>query len=190
MICQRCNKETQRTSSAQKFCPDCSIIHKSEYGKNYWQSDKGKEIYKRRLELMRKLPKHQPHLCITCGKRIAKSSTFCRTCYFVQRLALPQEQRPNWKGGKRTVQGYVFIRSSSNPGNKGYKLEHRMIWEKVHDKTLPKDWVVHHLNGIRGDNRPNNLVAMPRQKHHRLHEAMAKRIQELEAIIRQQGLLL
>ena len=190
MICQRCDKPTQRTSSAQKYCPDCSLIHKKEYGLQYWHSDKGRAIYKHRLDLMRKQPKRQPHLCITCGKQISRRSTYCKPCFLDKARHSPSDQAPNWKGGRRIAHGYVFVRCSRESGSKGYISEHRSVWEKAHGEKLPNDWIIHHLNGIRNDNRPANLVAMPRKKHNRLQQAMAKRIQELEALLNQQGLLL
>ncbi|MBU1449283.1 HNH endonuclease [Patescibacteria group bacterium] len=78
--------------------------------------------------------------------------------------------------------GYVFIYKPDHPrANKiGYVLEHILVWEQIHNKPLPKSWVIHHLNGIRDDNRPENLVAMPTLKHIRLLSAKAKHIQDLE----------
>ena len=42
--------------------------------------------------------------------------------------------------------------------------EHIKVWEDHHG-PLPDKWVVHHLNGIKDDNRPENLVGMARSHH-------------------------
>jgi hypothetical protein len=49
-----------------------------------------------------------------------------------------------------------------------------LVWEKTHGQPLPKGWVVHHLNGIKDDNRPDNLLACTRGEHqkHRNFEAI------------------
>lgn len=61
-----------------------------------------------------------------------------------------------------------------------------MVWEKANG-PLPRNWVVHHLNGIKTDNSVENLVAMPRQYHHshprQAIEAYEKRIRELERLL-------
>ncbi len=92
------------------------------------------------------------------------------------------------EGHKRNrSDGYVLIRCSEHPraGKDGYALEHILVWEKVHNKPVPKGWHVHHVNGIGNDNRPRNLVAVPPKKHRILHysldEIRKQRIRELEA---------
>lgn len=64
----------------------------------------------------------------------------------------------------------------------GYVLEHILIWEKSNNKPLPGGWIVHHLNGIKSDNRPENLLGMPRKDHNSQLQlnAMRKRIRDLE----------
>ncbi len=61
--------------------------------------------------------------------------------------------------GVKTMDGYVMI---STPD--GYQPEHRFVWEQAHGK-LEKGIVVHHINGIRQDNRLENLIALPRSRH-------------------------
>ncbi len=72
----------------------------------------------------------------------------------------------------------------------GYVFEHILIWEQTHGEVVPHGYVVHHLNGIKSDNRPSNLMALPNQKHRVVLEAKAKRIQELEALLNRQGQLI
>ena len=60
----------------------------------------------------------------------------------------------------------------------------RLVWEREHGKTLPKRWVVHHLNGVKDDDRPENLTAMPSKKHMLLIPEKEKRIRNLEGEVR------
>lgn len=89
------------------------------------------------------------------------------------------KDNPVWKGGKfiDNKDGYVHI---WNGELQGYIPEHRFIWEQVHNRKLPNSWIIHHLNGIRTDNRPCNLIAMSRGEHIHLAEPYKQRIRELE----------
>lgn len=97
------------------------------------------------------------------------------------------ENHPSWKGGiNRTKNGYTRIKAVNNPraDRNGYVLEHILIWEQVHNKTLPEGWIIHHLNGIKSDNRPENLTAMPSKHHAHVLAVKAQRIRELEAKVK------
>lgn len=70
------------------------------------------------------------------------------------------ELNAKWKGGRAIDRhGYISVRVNGKQ-----RAEHRVIWEKAHG-IIPKDWVIHHLNGIRVDNRLENLCALPRNRH-------------------------
>lgn len=76
---------------------------------------------------------------------------------------------PNYLGKNKRLssEGYIYIRQPGNPmaGRWGYVAEHRLVWEQYHNKPLPEGYVVHHINGIKTDNRPRNLLALPKRGH-------------------------
>lgn len=87
-----------------------------------------------------------------------------------------------WQGGEYRHQGYVFVYCPDHPRGIKANYEKRSIltWEKAHKRKLPKDWAVHHLNGIKDDDCPENLVAYPMLKHTMLIPHLLNRIKALE----------
>lgn len=103
---------------------------------------------------------------------------------YEEAFELKAQLRGKSKGAYSNL-GYTFVRNPTHPrAVGGYVREHILIWEQVHGKQLPKGWIIHHLNGIRSDNRPENLIALPNRKHIHILEAKAQRIRELEAKVR------
>ena len=72
-----------------------------------------------------------------------------------------------WKGGSRVNRGYVGIYMPSHPASKGngYVLEHRLVMEKHLGRYLHRKEVVHHINGIKTDNRIENLELTNNSEH-------------------------
>ena len=54
--------------------------------------------------------------------------------------------------------------------------EHRAVVEELLGITLEEDQVVHHLNGDKTDNRPENRQVMDRREHARLHIELLNRV--------------
>jgi len=58
----------------------------------------------------------------------------------------------------------------------GYIREHRIVMESIIGHHLLPEEVVHHKNGIKSDNRKENLQLFNNHKEHRLHHVKEKRI--------------
>lgn len=74
-------------------------------------------------------------------------------------------------GYKLRADGYVSLMRPEHPNatKDGYVLEHRLVMETHLGRTLEAHEDVHHLNGIRHDNRPENLVVQTHSEHLREH---------------------
>lgn len=98
------------------------------------------------------------------------------------------ELNPRWKGGRVMRQGYVYL-LDQNKYTKGglsrYTAEHTMVAEKKYGRKVLADELVHHLNGIRDDNRPENLVIIKRKGHETWTyvRSLQARIKELEQLL-------
>ena len=64
--------------------------------------------------------------------------------------------------------GYkAVIDDTTSTAYKHWNPVHRM-YEQFVNGSLPEDWVVHHHNGVREDNRIANLQRMPKERHDHL----------------------
>lgn len=82
---------------------------------------------------------------------------------------------PTWKGERKIDKrdGYVLIWSPDHPfarknskGGGGYVLEHRLVMENIIGRYLYPDEDVNHINGIKDDNRPENLRLVRHNAHY------------------------
>lgn len=86
-----------------------------------------------------------------------------------------------WKGGRVMINGYIHVYHPEPHDRKqrNYIPEHVLVAESTIGRKLSKDEAVHHKNGIKTDNHPENLQVLSSREHrileHKL-EAFAKAI--------------
>ncbi len=80
-------------------------------------------------------------------------------------------EKPNRKTIQRRKDGYVleYARDHPRADHVGRVLQHILVAERALDRPLAADEEVHHKNGVRHDNRPENLEVMKKDEHQRLH---------------------
>lgn len=68
-------------------------------------------------------------------------------------------ESPAWRGGRAVKAGYIQIYKwgHSNADVKGYLSEHVFVMSEYLGRPLEEGETVHHKNGVRSDNSPNNL---------------------------------
>lgn len=98
----------------------------------------------------------------SCGKTKAvevPSLVHGRSKSCGHRKKLTGSENPSWRGGKsRHKAGYIVINGVKNNGRYlNRKLEHTLVMENFLGRRLKEGELIHHKNGIRDDNRIENL---------------------------------
>ena len=70
----------------------------------------------------------------------------------------------------KNVHGYIILKKIYGVRNKAI-LMHRYLMELKIGRELKSNECVHHINGIRDDNRIKNLVILTNSQHTKLHNA-------------------
>ncbi len=115
--------------------------------------------------------------CLVCGASFQRSqkhvdkgwAKYCsKRCYGVAKTGTS----PAWAKGWKIAHGYALVHMPNHPHAQagGYVMQHRLVMEEVLGRTLLPDEVVHHINEVKDDNRPENLMILPVGIHHRLHK--------------------
>lgn len=112
--------------------------------------------------------------CECCGVKMERDKKYSHKQFEERRFCsrvcmgkiLKPEKLTHWKGGRVKLKtGYIYI--YQEPGK--YVMEHRIVYEKAIGRSLKKSEVVHHKNGIKDDNRVENLEVMESWEHSQKH---------------------
>jgi hypothetical protein len=72
---------------------------------------------------------------------------------------------PAWTGGRRKrIDGYIAVWTPT-----GERLEHQVIMEQKLGRPLSPGEVIHHIDGNKANNAPENLQLTTQSKHIREH---------------------
>jgi hypothetical protein len=181
--CPWCGKLFTKGEAAQVYCShSCAASHR--HSKVLTTSFADTEVVNKNSEKYRQDANGQwwyygaqhrtrAHVkdCAHCGRPFLwsvyhKNETCSRECgtkafYKKNPDRFKGDNSRRWKGGRLTRHGYVFLHRPDHPvcqGNKrSYVAEHRLVMEESLGRYLRSDESVHHKNGIRDDNRLENL---------------------------------
>jgi len=125
--------------------------------------------------------KCQDKVCLSCRSRKMMTPEFRERQSLAMRGRNRGADNPNWRGGRGFRGEYIVLWISPNSpfapmavkeGNgKGahYVSEHRLVMAKYLGRCLEPEEIVHHRNGVKGDNRIENLELTNRYTHMKDH---------------------
>jgi len=125
--------------------------------------------------------------CPKCGvPRVLKTkyiyerqrNSVCRACkHKAQKGLMAGPSNPAWKGGKFVdSDGYVrlWYPEHHRADNNGYVYEHIVRAEVAFGVKVTPEFHVHHKDGVKSNNEPDNLEVLPAADHHRSHDPRLK----------------
>lgn len=124
---------------------------------------------------------------VMIGTALRRGNTVSCGCWRAEKASIRAKRRgPEshvWRGGRsKTPKGYILIRSAELPNGtiRDRVYEHQLVMMRALGRVLRPGENVHHRNGVRDDNRIENLelwlVPQPYGQRVDDHVAFAKRI--------------
>jgi len=182
--CRRCQKPYMSSQQYKSICPGCQAYR----GKKARCPSCQKPMRRQHRTQAQPGPcweckgraRRERMVCPDCGGYKTQQSKRCAAC----NLRFYRGPRSHhWKGGRYYTQGYVMLWAPDHPRaqSNGYIREHIKVWMDAHG-NLPAEYSIHHLNGVRDDNRLVNLAAVPRKWNRSYHvqRLLQHRIRGLE----------
>jgi hypothetical protein len=169
------------------ICPKCKImfeqyitykmIKKGKYNK-YCSKNCSNSHIQTNIQNIKRRQKLQNKIIISAKKWKEKYSicNFCKKDF----LLPPYGKRKFCS--KECLKKYIEIKKSETRKRNEYIqitptiLEHRKIMEEYLNRKLTRKEIVHHINGIKNDNRIENLQLMSISEHTKLHTKKSEKI--------------
>jgi hypothetical protein len=175
---------------ANKVCEQCGVTFYpiNSGGPNRFCSIRCHDDWQRR--------NREQRTCEVCGAAFElppslaanNAGRFCgRECMGVAARRRPLDRMHNGKPALLTPSGYVKVWEPEHPNSHhGWIGEHRLIVATILGRALTPDEDVHHINGVKDDNRPENLEVMDAGTHSTLttYRRMAREKAEREEMVR------
>lgn len=161
--CEQCGKAKRYSPSAfyraeHHFCSHACRFAWDESNRNRSvKCDACGKIFKRKLSHALR------------NERRGQRYNYCgRECMAAGLHHLTGEENPCWRGGRRKKGEYMSIYQPGHPNSTraGYVLEHRLVMSKMLGRPIRPNEIVHHINGIKDDNRPENLRLFANTSEH------------------------
>lgn len=113
------------------------------------------------------------YVCVYCGKEFSKSKRpdekakllYCSRKCANRVTCLPRIKKKT----RRSKYGYISVWKPDHPrAHSGRVMEHVLVMERILERLLRKGEIVHHINYLEWDNRPDNLYLCKSNSEHNL----------------------
>ncbi len=107
-----------------------------------------------------------------CGQNFTTKRSKARFLNGHSKRLYRGEKSDKWRGGITIDRGYVKIYVPTHPKqNRNYVKRSRLEMEKKIGRFLESWEFVHHINGIRNDDRIENLMMTTLAEHNHIHKS-------------------
>lgn len=139
-----------------------------------------KGVYKRTIKHLEKMKKSgfkkghipwsksQKGVCLNTGRTHFKKGQKKTDNWKKVMLKFKGKGNPAWNGGERNIKNYIYVYMPTHPNaiKSGCVKRSRLVMEKKIGRYLKPKEVVHHINGIKMDDRYKNLILFSNNSEH------------------------
>lgn len=156
LTCEGCGKKVERRKGQEREHTFCSR-------QCYWTSDYRAFVVSSQNR-SRNPDAQQTRPCASCGQPVTRYVSTGQKQLFCSRDC-------RWKhhehARQKNAAGYVLVfigRGKPGASKSGHILEHRLVMANMLGRPLLPEENVHHRNGVKDDNRPENLELWTRSQ--------------------------